>query len=101
VPDQSQPGASWDPRGNHWDVDDGFGNRKRYAPDGTEVDHDGNPLPDNNQESLMACFPPTSVCMLNVPEAARRLRNWLGRLPVPTPAALPPLPGLTPLPVPE
>ena len=101
VPGQSQPGASWDPRGNHWDVDDGLGNRRRYAPDGTEVDHDGNPLPGNTQESLLACAPPMSVCILNVPEATRRLMNWLSRLPSPTPAAVPPLPGLTPLPVPE
>jgi len=39
----AQPGASWDPTG-HWDVDDGTGDRKRYAPDGTEVDHDNKPV---------------------------------------------------------
>jgi RHS repeat-associated protein len=39
----SQPGASWDPEG-HWDVDDGSGGRRRFDPEGTEVDHDGNPV---------------------------------------------------------
>jgi len=41
-----QPGASWDPDG-HWDVDNlpgsepGRKGRRRFAPDGTEVTHDG------------------------------------------------------------
>lgn len=43
-PKGGQPGASWDPEGNHWDVDNGQGSRQRYAPDGTEVGHDGNPV---------------------------------------------------------
>jgi hypothetical protein len=34
---QGQPSASWDPDDNHWDVDDGHGNRQRY-------DEKGNPL---------------------------------------------------------
>lgn len=33
-----QPGGSWDEEG-HWDIDDGQGNRSRYGPDGTPVDH--------------------------------------------------------------
>jgi RHS repeat-associated protein len=44
IPGQSQPCASWDPKCQHWDVDDGRGNRTRYLPDGTEVDHDGRPV---------------------------------------------------------
>lgn len=39
-----QPGASWDPEQGHWDVDDGYGNRERYLPDGTLVDHDSDPI---------------------------------------------------------
>ncbi len=35
-----QPGGSWDPAG-HWDVKDGVGGTRRYAPDGIEVTHDG------------------------------------------------------------
>ena len=42
-PTGAQPGSSWDPAG-HWDADDGSGGRKRYAPDGTEVDHDNEPV---------------------------------------------------------
>jgi hypothetical protein len=33
-----QPNGSWDQEG-HWDIDDGKGNRSRYGPDGTPVDH--------------------------------------------------------------
>ena len=39
-----QPGGSWDDKLGHWDVDDGDGERKRYLPDGTEVDHHNNPV---------------------------------------------------------
>lgn len=43
----SQPGASWDPKGGHWDCDPGYpgGERIRVDPEGNPVDHDGNPLP--------------------------------------------------------
>jgi RHS repeat-associated protein len=44
-PKGGQPGASWDPEGGHWDVDDGNRNRTRYLPDGTIVDHNNNPIP--------------------------------------------------------
>lgn len=40
----SQPGASWDGENGHWDVDDGYGNRERYLPDGTLVDHNSDPI---------------------------------------------------------
>jgi RHS repeat-associated protein len=46
LPGGGQPGASWDPIG-HWDVDNGEGRRRRYLPDGTEVDHNNQPLPPN------------------------------------------------------
>jgi hypothetical protein len=43
-PKGSQSQASWDPDG-HWDLDRGDGTgRTRFTPDGTEVDHDGNPV---------------------------------------------------------
>jgi RHS repeat-associated protein len=42
-PDGRQPGSSWDPEG-HWDVDGLGERRRRYAPDGNEVDHWGNPV---------------------------------------------------------
>jgi RHS repeat-associated protein len=43
-PKGSQPQASWDP-GGHWDVDRGDGTgRTRFTPDGTEVDHNNNPI---------------------------------------------------------
>src|SRR6185437_7961381 len=41
----SQPSASWDPEHGHWVVDNGQGQRDRYLPDGTRVDHDNEPLP--------------------------------------------------------
>lgn len=40
-----QPSSSWDPEGDHWDVDNGDGTRTRVKPDGTIVDHDGVVLP--------------------------------------------------------
>jgi RHS repeat-associated protein len=40
-----QPGASWDGKRGHWDIDDGNRNRTRYLPDGTKVDHHNNPIP--------------------------------------------------------
>ena len=42
----TQPGASWDGKQGHWDVK-GLGGQKgtrRFLPDGTEVDHDNNPV---------------------------------------------------------
>lgn len=44
-PKGGQPGASWDPQGGHWDVDDGNRNRTRWLPNGTQVDHNNNPIP--------------------------------------------------------
>lgn len=42
----AQPSASWDPEHGHWDVDNvGRPGRRRFLPDGTEVDHFNNPLP--------------------------------------------------------
>ncbi len=43
-PKGGQPGASWDERGGHWDIDDGNRNRTRYLPDGTKVDHNNRPI---------------------------------------------------------
>ena len=43
-PKGGQPGASWDEKGRHWDVDDGNRNRTRYRPDGTKVDHNNKPI---------------------------------------------------------
>lgn len=43
-PGGGQPGSSWDPENNHWDVDNGLGDRIRQSPDGTPVDHDNNPI---------------------------------------------------------
>jgi RHS repeat-associated protein len=34
-PRGTQPRASWDGKYNHWDFDDGYGNRTRVNPDGT------------------------------------------------------------------
>ena len=43
---ERQPtGASWSGEEGHYDVDDGKGNRTRYLPDGTKVDHNNNPIP--------------------------------------------------------
>jgi len=33
-----QPSASWDKEG-HWDADNGRGERSRYLPDGTPIEH--------------------------------------------------------------
>ena len=44
-PKGGQPGASWDEKGRHWDIDDGNRNRNRYLPDGTKVDHNNKPIP--------------------------------------------------------
>ena len=44
-PKGGQPGASWDERGGHWDIDNGTGNRTRYLPNGTQVDHNNRPIP--------------------------------------------------------
>jgi YD repeat-containing protein len=44
-PGQSQPQASWDESGKHYDVDNGKGGRVRVTPNGTYVDHAGNPIP--------------------------------------------------------
>jgi len=45
-----QPSGSWDPKQKHWDVDNGLPKpdniRIRVRPDGTIVDHDNNPIPD-------------------------------------------------------
>ncbi len=48
-----QPSASWGEEG-HYDVDNGKGERNRYLPDGTQVDHNNNPInkSDNNSVSL-------------------------------------------------
>jgi hypothetical protein len=43
-PKGGQPGASWDGKDGHWDVDNGNGNRTRWLPDGTQVDHYNNPI---------------------------------------------------------
>lgn len=58
-PGGGQPGASWDPDG-HWDVDDGKGGRRRYAPDGTEVDHDNNPVSNPRNQSCQLSDDPNS-----------------------------------------
>ncbi|MFG0305987.1 MAG: hypothetical protein ACF8Q5_07200 [Phycisphaerales bacterium JB040] len=41
-----QPSASWDSENGHWDVDNGLGTRTRMLPDGTIVDHDNVPTPE-------------------------------------------------------
>jgi len=44
-PKGGQPRPQWDPEGNHWDYDDGFGGeRQHFLPDGTPVDHWNNPI---------------------------------------------------------
>jgi hypothetical protein len=43
-PKGGQPGASWDEKEGHWDVDDGNRNRTRWLPNGTQVDHYNNPI---------------------------------------------------------
>lgn len=92
-----QPGASWDPNGGHWDVDDGQGNRRRYLPDGTEVDHDNNPIPTDE----------TGKRRWNLPSVGDIVGMWLGGVAAileaigqPHPAMAPPLPGFQPLPSP-
>lgn len=32
-----RPSATWDPKYNHWDVDDGYGNRQRYNSHGAPI----------------------------------------------------------------
>jgi RHS repeat-associated protein len=55
-PKGGQPGASWDERGGHWDVDDGNRNRTRWLPDGTQVDHYNNPIPMSSPGSGVVNF---------------------------------------------
>jgi RHS repeat-associated protein len=44
-PKGGQPSASWDSENGHWDFKPGDGTgTKRFLPDGTEVDHDNNPV---------------------------------------------------------
>lgn len=45
APGGGQPGGSWDPEHDHFDVDDGLGNRVRIKPDGTTVDDNHLPMP--------------------------------------------------------
>ncbi len=40
-----QPSASWDNENGHWDVKNGLGQTVRVLPDGTVVDHDNQPQP--------------------------------------------------------
>ena len=63
IPGQSQPNGSWDPDAGHWDINDGNGTRRRYLPDGTEVDHFNNPVPSVNVPSswLRQVFSPQNI----------------------------------------
>ncbi|MGH0028976.1 MAG: RHS repeat-associated core domain-containing protein [Myxococcota bacterium] len=65
VPSDSggQPSGSWDADNGHWDMDDGQGGRRRYLPDGTEVDHDNNPV--NSDYSVLDDLLGTSFCAQN------------------------------------
>ena len=55
-PKGGQPGASWDERQGHWDVDDGNRNRTRWLPNGTQVDHNNNPIPMSSPGSGVVNF---------------------------------------------
>ncbi|MGE3841135.1 MAG: RHS repeat domain-containing protein [Vicinamibacterales bacterium] len=59
TPTGSQPSASWDPTHNHWDYDDGFGNRSRFDPAGRPVTHERSPglLPALGQLLFRLPFP--------------------------------------------
>jgi RHS repeat-associated protein len=91
-PKGSQPQASWDPNG-HWDVDRGDGTgRTRFTPDGTEVDHNGNPV---NPYRDMPGIPQPAI-----PEGLRPL-PYFG--PCAGPCDGSPMPGQQPffIPIPE
>jgi RHS repeat-associated protein len=65
IPGQSQPNASWDPQKGHWDYNDGKGNRTRYLPDGTKVDHNNYPIPRGHRIDLPNASPtPTTTVVV-------------------------------------
>jgi RHS repeat-associated protein len=51
-PNGSQPRASWDREFNHWDFDDGWGNRTRVNPDGTPAPPHPGQKPPQKQRRL-------------------------------------------------
>ncbi|MCB0076906.1 MAG: WXG100 family type VII secretion target [Anaerolineales bacterium] len=61
---QSQPSASWDPDG-HWDVEDGFGERRRYDKEGNPLTpdqaHDPSDSTPSNQSSIHSQLGPTTI----------------------------------------
>ena len=68
-PKGSQPSASWDREG-HWDFDRGDGGaRQRFLPDGTEVDHDNNPV--NPFKDLLPNYPHANLPRPELPEKLR------------------------------
>jgi RHS repeat-associated protein len=85
IPGQSQPSGSWDSKNNHWDIDDGFGNRNR-------VDPTGNPLtPDDAHPRPRPEPNPSPTPRPNRPVPEPPLFPWLPwRLPFPFPLIINP-----------
>ncbi|MEN8145026.1 MAG: RHS repeat-associated core domain-containing protein, partial [Gemmatimonadota bacterium] len=55
-PTGTQPQGSWDPTNGHWDVDglgENPGDRRRFLPDGTEVDHEFSPTPNTAPDPVL------------------------------------------------
>jgi len=86
----TQPGASWDPVNGHWDVK-GLGGKsgtRRFLPDGTEVGHSNNPVP--NPEPLWDRI--RDFFNQPVPDWFPRIPQFPPKLPWPIPTGgLPPV----------
>jgi RHS repeat-associated protein len=86
----TQPGASWDPINGHWDIK-GLGGKKgtrRFAPDGTEVGHSNDPVP--NPEPLWDQI--RDFFNQPVPDWFPRIPQFPTKLPWPIPTGgLPPV----------
>ena len=85
------PSGSWDPENGHWDIDNGTGERTRYLPDGTEVDHDNRPIPTTNMWDKIKAIPPRPVAAAGtaaiiiyiVVSEGTRVFPWRNLVPVP------------------
>lgn len=65
-PTGSQPGGSWDPEHNHWDVDPGNGQpRVRVRPDGTILGPDHEPAPKPTLPDVFPGIDPEIVAKLS------------------------------------
>jgi hypothetical protein len=63
IPGRSQPQVSWDDNNGHWDYDEGVrgGKRRRFLPDGTELDENHNPIQSSPIMRLMRTVTPQAI----------------------------------------